>query len=117
LLELPLDNFKQSFGLNEIKSIKEHVTSLQLPAYLIAAGNQYAKDQFTEYVGQIHYIANPKNPFGSSFKLSPGSELFNKYCEVISYIRDHMINADRIYALPDENCKYCDFAYFCEYGG
>jgi len=74
LLELPLDNFKQSFGLNEIKSIKEHVTSLQLPAYLIAAGNQYAKDQFTEYVGQIHYIANPKNPL-----LAVLSKLFARF--------------------------------------
>ncbi len=90
--------------------IKTTFKSIQIPAYLIMADNIYKN---CELEGALCYIGKTQD---APCKTISTKDLSIEHSRaIIKYIEDHMKQSDKIYALPNIQCQYCDFNYFCRF--
>ncbi len=98
---------KLEFDKKSLRQVKDIIVSLQFPSYKILAENPY----------------NKKNIFLEAYLLSQSNALSKKieidnidiYIKIINYIKNHMKESEKIYALPSDNCMFCEYKHFCSF--
>lgn len=112
LKKVDFETLEGKFGLKEIEIINRYVPSVQLPLYIIAASNEYGNKKFEAV---IHNISEPEKFLAGTISLSKDDDDFPRYYDIIKYITQHMINSEKIYPLPGDGCKYCEYLYMCKF--
>lgn len=113
LKKINLDIFEDKFGIEEISEIKRDVPSLQLPVYIIGASNIYSDRE--KFEAKIHNLSKPEKDSVRGISISKGDESLARYYQIIKYIKEHMVKSEKIYPLPGDNCRYCEYSYLCKF--
>ncbi|MEF3255868.1 MAG: PD-(D/E)XK nuclease family protein, partial [Deferribacterales bacterium] len=113
LNKIDMNNLDIKYCRDGIKYIKEKIPSVQLPVYILMASRCY--DNYGSYESVIYKLGNSQNIKGSSFKVNIDNEDFDKLKKLVSYIINHIVQSCYFYALPGDNCQYCEYSYCCKF--
>ena len=105
---------KDVFDDKTLIDMKSAVNSVQIPVYLILA-QKYYNDycQQCDFEGSLCYIG--KSDDKPCKTLSTSDLSIEHSIEIVGYIKNHMKKSNRLYAISNAQCRYCDFALFCRF--
>ncbi len=105
---------KDVFDDKTLIDMKSAVNSVQIPVYLILA-QKYYNDycQQCDFEGSLCYIG--KSDDKPCKTLSVNDLSIEHSIEIVGYIKNHMKKSNRLYAISNAQCRYCDFALFCRF--
>ena len=111
-----LSDFEVLFGddgfiydKGELERVREHVRSVQLPAYLLLADELFKKE---EYEAFLVLLGRTEELF-DGFKAD--SKDLKSYKRLIEYLFNHMRGAEYFYPIAGSHCRYCDYLDICKY--
>jgi RecB family exonuclease len=97
----------ENYDQEEIVMLKDILVSSQMPAYLIMAEEKFENKNIEV---NLFYLGKSRD----NIKKLDNSHI-DKYKLAIKNIISHMSESEKIYAVKDEHCRYCDYRNVCKF--
>jgi hypothetical protein len=97
-----------TYDKNSLEIIKNTIISVQFPAYILMAEKKYPADN---YEAKIYALGRNDSGIEENIK----GNMLDFYHDILKYLLNHMKFCETLFALPDENCKYCEFSIYCKF--